>query len=142
LAQVQNKAETTWGNVASLQSAMEDRLKNFDGSDSDKLFFIDNSDRVIAYIDNGGIHSTEVSANVFNSTDGKAELFITDKNENVIAYIDKDGVHSLNFLIQDHTGIIHNVKTVLENLQTNLSNFETSMGSKIDAEAKARQEGD
>ena len=142
LAQVLSKAEAAQGSVASLQSAIEDRLKNFDGSNSDKLFFIDNSNRVIAYIDNDGIHSTAVSANVFNSTDGRTELFITDNNENVIAYIDKDGVHSLNFLIQDNTGIVHNVKTVLENLQANLSNLETSMSSKIDAEAKARQEGD
>ena len=142
LTDAYNQAKTANDNLASLQTAIEDRLKNFDGSDSDKFFFIDNSDRIIAYIDNDGIHSTEVSANVFNSTDGRTELFITDNNENVIAYIDKDGVHSLNFLIQDNTGIVHNVKTVLENLQANLSNLETSMGSKIDAEVKARQEGD
>lgn len=40
-------------------SGVIDNLKNFDGTDNDKLYFIDANDNVIAYIDKDGIHSIE-----------------------------------------------------------------------------------
>ena len=40
-------------------SGIIEKLKNFDGSNSDKLYIIDNNDNVMAYFDASGIHSID-----------------------------------------------------------------------------------
>lgn len=103
--------------IETLSNSVNDRLKNFDGSDAEAFYFVDGSDdkNVIAYIDKDGIHTTglgvtEAGINV------KAVLNIHDESGNVVAYIDSNGVHSSNFLIEAEGTVLYNLSTVLFNL--------------------------
>lgn len=101
--------------VSTKVSTIETNTKNFNGLDSDVLYIIDNSNRIIAKVDAAGVHSinfTSPSGNLntlagqitalgdrienFNGSDSDT-LYIIDDSQRIIAKVDAEGVHSINF---------------------------------------------
>lgn len=115
--------------LAAQDAALAARLSNFDGSNSDVLYIVDNSSRIIAKIDANGVTSidftipgeTSLSAvddeidnlrtSIINlaskidniNADDSNTLYIVDNEQRIIAKIDAEGVHSINFLLADGT---------------------------------------
>lgn len=52
--------------LSTLQKNFDDRLKNFDGSDSDVLYITDSNGNIIARVDNAGVHSINFTTSQYD----------------------------------------------------------------------------
>lgn len=120
---LQSKDSSHDSSIAALQSkdtqldaditALENKLQYFDGSSSDKLFIVDNNNKVVAYVDGTGVHSVDFLIGTENKSiaeqlkwfDGSAgnQFFFIDDSENVVAYIDGNGIHSTEYTHKNGT---------------------------------------
>lgn len=142
---LQSKDSSHDSSIAALQSkdtqldaditALENKLQYFDGSSSDKLYIIDNNDKVVAYVDGTGVHSVDFLIGTENKSiaeqlkwfDGSAgnQFFFIDNSENVVAYIDGTGIHSTEYTHKDgttFTWVLDKVKIFDDKLQWFITN--------------------
>lgn len=94
-------------------TALETKLQYFDGSASDKLYIVDNSNKIVAYVDGTGVHSIDFLIGIENKSiaeqlqwfDGSSgsEFFFIDNSNNVVAFIDGNGIHSTEYIHKDGT---------------------------------------
>lgn len=138
LSEVKRSIDDVKTDMATIEADVNNRLKNFNGNDDDTiLFIIDKNNNVVAYIDEFGIHTTQISITEgMSSGDDGDSFYFTDKNDNVIAYIDGSGFHCIDFLIDDQNGTIYLLKNAIENLFTS----NATLQSNIQNEAKTRGE--
>lgn len=137
---LQKSLNATSASLTNFIGDTNSRLKNFSGEDDNILFFIDNQDRVIAYIDAEGIHSTTILISE-DIKYVKSSLSIKNHSGNEVAYVDDDGVHSTNFLIHNSSGtLVRNlvdVITQLEKIDSELSaNLTTEQNNRLQGDAK------
>lgn len=138
--ELQKSLNATNASLTDFIGNINGRLKNFSGEDDNILFFIDNQDRVIAYIDAEGIHSTTILISE-DIKYVKSSLSIKNHSGNEVAYVDDDGVHSTNFLIHNSSGtLVRNlvdVITQLEKIDSELStNLTTEQNNRLQGDAK------
>lgn len=140
ISALQSKDSSHDSSIAALQSkdtqldaditALENKLQYFDGSSSDKLYIVDNNDKVVAYVDGTGVHSVDFLIGAENKSiseqlkwfDGSAgnQFFFIDNSENVVAYIDSNGIHSTEYTHKDgttFTWVLDKVKIFDDKLQ-------------------------
>ena len=126
ISALQSKDTSHDSSIAALQSkdtqldaditALENKLQYFDGSSSDKLYIIDNNDKIVAYV-----------AEQLKWFDGSAgnQFFFIDNSENVVAYIDGNGIHSTEYTHKDgttFTQVLDKVKIFDDKLQWFITN--------------------
>lgn len=105
-----------------LSETVKERLKNFNGEDTDSLFFIDDNDNVIAYIDKDGIHTTELYIQTGLNVD--TTLHIYDNEQKLLASIDNNGIHTTNLYI---TGESDGIREKLNTFNVRTSNIENEI---------------
>ncbi len=137
LSEVKKSIDGVKADVATIEADVNNRLKNFNGNDDDTtLFIIDKNNNVVAYIDEFGIHTTQISVTEGMSSENNDSFYFMDKNDNVIAYIDGSGFHCIDFLIDDQNGTIYLLKNAIESLLTS----DATLQADIQSEVKTRKE--
>lgn len=95
--------------LSTLQKNFDDRLKNFDGSDSDVLYITDSSGNIIARVDDTGVHSINFTTSKYdvnatlNSLDERIVQEIKDRetgDSDVTKHVD-DSINTLQIAINE-----------------------------------------
>lgn len=81
-ADVYPKITTNATAISSLSNSVDERLVNFDGTESDALYIIDKHNNVIAYVNETGLHSLNVYSKNFN-LDGTNERIRVIEDETI-----------------------------------------------------------
>lgn len=82
-------------NVSNLKVALEDYIKNHPDIEEDgsgEVIFTDETGNIIAKFDAAGLHTTNVEADSFISSEDK--VIVNDTDGNNIFQVDKDGIHT------------------------------------------------
>lgn len=139
ISSVQGGNENSIATIERDIDALYEKIKNFDGTDSDTFYIIDGSSNVIARIDASGIHSVEVEAQGYKltemgkkldyiNTDDLTEFFIMDGSGNIIMRVDNNGVTSVDF--HSRNGSLNDVATrmtaVEMDIEAKFKNLDTS----------------
>lgn len=139
ISNVQGGNENSIATIERDIDALYEKIKNFDGTDSDTFYIIDGSSNVIARIDASGIHSVEVEAQGYKltemgkkldyiNTDDLTEFFIMDGSGNIIMRVDNNGVTSVDF--HSRNGSLNDVATrmtaVEMDIEAKFKNLDTS----------------
>lgn len=139
ISSVQGGNENSIATIERDIDALYEKIKNFDGTDSDTFYIIDSFSNIIARIDASGIHSVEVEAQGYKltemgkkldyiNTDDLTEFFIMDNSGNIIMRVDNNGITSVDF--HSRNGSLNDVATrmtaVEMDIDAKFKNLDTS----------------
>ena len=103
--------------INTLQKNVDDRLKNFDGSDSDVLYITDSSGNIIARVDDTGVHSIN-----FTTSQYDVNTTLTQLDERIIQEIKDRQTGDAN--VTNH--VDNSINTLQKNIDDRLKNFDGS----------------